>query len=571
MAVGDVPPVGERAARRPAAGRALARITGARLLLAIGALFVAGGFIGVGRPGARRAEVALYVVMVCGLLLAAVFAAALPLVKQAARFGALQLFVDVAFATAVVHFSGGADSFFGFLYLPVALYGAILFERRGAYGAAALASAGYGLALWTAEYSGTRELFGGPQPGTPLSALWVVHTAALLLIALLGTALTRELRIAGEQLAESASSLRQLRDLHERTVESLTSGLLTTDLDGRITSFNPEAERISGRSAREVLGLDLETVLPGAREIVMVPRSPPIRPRARVAFRDHAGAERRLGLSGGVLRTAEGGPLGWVVIFQDVTDVVRMEAELRRSERLAATGQLAANMAHEIRNPLAAISGSLEMLRDREERPRDPKESRQLMEIALREVERLDHLIGDFLEFARPAAVEPAPLPLATAVEELVKLFETSYPGIEIQVRVPEECVVLADPRQLRQVLWNLLLNAAQALPGGGRIDVAARRVREVPQEDGARRRNASDEGGQYVEVAISDSGVGITPDVLERVFEPFFTTKRTGSGLGLPTVHRVVENHGGSISLESTPGAGTTIRVRLPAAPEGA
>jgi two-component system sensor histidine kinase PilS (NtrC family) len=553
--------------KRGPARRALVRVTGARLVLAVGALAAAAVFIGIGRTNARAAESALYGILCAGVLIAALFAAALPFVSRVGRFGALLLVVDVALVTAVVHFSGGADSIFGFLYLPITLYGAIFFERRGAYGSAVLASLGYGLALWTAERTGTREIFGGPQPGTPLLALWVMHTVALLLVALLATALTRDLRIAGERLAESASSLRELRDLHERIVESLTSGLLTTDLDGRVTSFNPEAERISGRRAREVIGLDVEDVLPDAREIVMSPRARAGRPRARVTFRDGAGQERRLGLSGGVLRSDEGEPGGWVVIFQDVTDVVRMESELRRSERLAATGQLAANMAHEIRNPLAAISGSLEMLRDNDRRPRGAEERRRLMDIALREVERLDHLIADFLDFARPAAAEPAALPVAVAVEELVKMFETSYPGVELAVSVPPDCIALADPRQLRQVLWNLLLNALQALPDGGRIGVTARRVTDAPQESGPRGRNAPDEGGQYVEIAISDTGVGIAPDVLERVFEPFFTTKRAGSGLGLPTVHRVVENHGGSLSIESRPGHGTTVRVRLPAA----
>jgi two-component system sensor histidine kinase PilS (NtrC family) len=553
--------------KRGPARRTLVRVTGARLVLAVGALAAAGVFIGIGRPNAGNAESALYGVLCAGILIAALFAAALPFVTRVARFGALLVGVDLALVTAVVHFSGGADSIFGFLYLPITLYGAIFFERRGAYLSAVLASIGYGLALFAAERTGTRAVFGGAQPGTPLLALWVMHTVALLLVALLATALTRELRIAGERLAESTSSLRELRDLHERIVESLTSGLLTTDLDGRVTSFNPEAERISGRAAGDVIGHDVDDVLPGAREIVMTARGSASRPRARVAFRDGAANDRRLGLSGGVLRSAEGEPGGWVVIFQDVTEVVRMEGELRRSERLAATGQLAANMAHEIRNPLAAISGSLEMLRDEDRRPREAEERRRLMDIALREVERLDHLIADFLDFARPAAAEPAPLPVAAAVEELVKMFETSYPGVDLAVSVPSDCIALADPRQLRQVLWNLLLNALQALPDGGRIGVSARRVADAPQESGPRGRNASDEGGQYVEIAISDSGVGIAPDVLERVFEPFFTTKRAGSGLGLPTVHRVVENHGGSLSIESRPGHGTTVRVRLPAA----
>ncbi len=559
----DAPPLVE------AARRALVRITAARLALAIGALAVAGAFIGVGRPGAAAAEAALYAVLAAGFLLTAVFAAALRFVRRPAQLGALQLAGDVALVTALVHVSGGADSFFSFLYLPITLYGAILFERRGAYGSAVLASCGYGLALWTAEWAGTRALFGGPLPGTPLSALWVVHTAALLLVALLGTALARELRIAGERLQESASSLRRLRDLHERTVESLTSGLLTTDLEGCITSFNPEAERITGRSAREVLGLDVDLVLPGVRGIVLAPpRQASGRPRARMAFHDLSGQERRVGVSGGVLRSAEGESRGWVVIFQDVTDVVRMEAELRRSERLAATGQLAANMAHEIRNPLAAISGSLEMLRDWADRLQGAGERQRLMEIALREIERLDHLIADFLEFARPAAAEPAPLVLGPAVEEVAKMFEAVRPpGVRLQLDVPAGCAVLADARQLRQVLWNLLLNAAQALPEGGEIRIQARRLPGEPQEGGAQRRNASDEGAQTVEIAISDSGVGIPPEVLERAFEPFFTTKRSGSGLGLPTVHRVVENHGGSLSLESRPGEGTTVRVQLPAA----
>jgi two-component system sensor histidine kinase PilS (NtrC family) len=552
--------------------RTLVRVAAARLVLAIGALAVSGAFIGVGRPGGEAAETALYGVLGAGFLLTAVSAALLPWIHRLSGFATVQLLLDVVLVTALVHFSGGADSFFSFLYLPITLYAAILFERRGAYGSAALASAGYGLALWAAERTGTRELFGGPAPGSPLSALWVVHTAALLLVALLGTALARELRIAGEQLERSASSLRRLRDLHERTVESLTSGLLTTDLEGRITSFNPEAERISGWRGQEVLGRDVEEVLPGAREIVMTPRAGGGRPRARMAFRDRLGQERRLGLSGGVLRSADGEPGGWVVIFQDVTDVMRMEAELRRSERLAATGQLAANMAHEIRNPLAAISGSLEMLRGREGREQGARERQQLMEIALREVERLDHLIADFLAYARPAAAEPAPLPLAPVVEEVVKMLEASHPrSLELSSDVPADCVVRADPRQLRQVLWNLLLNAVQALPEGGRVQISARREAAAPQEGGAQRRNDHDEGGHHVEIAISDTGVGIAPEVLERVFEPFFTTKRFGSGLGLPTVHRVVENHGGSLSLESSPGAGTTVRVRLPAAESGA
>jgi two-component system sensor histidine kinase PilS (NtrC family) len=283
-------------------------------------------------------------------------------------------------------------------------------------------------------------------------------------------------------------------------------------------------------------------------------------------FRDRSGQDRRLGLSGSILRSANGEPDGHVVIFQDVSDVVRMEAELRRSERLAATGQLAANMAHEIRNPLAAISGSLEMLRDAGAPGIDAPQRQRLFEIALREVERLDHLIGDFLAYARPAAAEPTPLAVGPIVEDVVKMFEASRPpGVQLAMAVPTDCTVRADSRQLRQALWNLVLNAAQAMPHGGEIRISARRLEEPPQGVDPQRRNARDEEVRCVEISIADSGVGIASDVLERVFEPFFTTKRAGSGLGLPTVHRIVENHGGSLTLESRRGEGTIVRVRLP------
>jgi two-component system sensor histidine kinase PilS (NtrC family) len=558
----------EQEPARGAPRRALVRIAAARLGLAIGALAAALGFIGVGREGGEAAERALYATLALGFLGTAVFAAALPFARRLRLLGALQVAGDLALVTGLVHFSGGADSFFGFLYLPITLYAAILFERPGAYGSAVLASVGYGLALYAAERTGTRAVFGGPLPGTPLTALWVVQTVALLLVALLGTALARELRIAGERLRESASRLQRLRDLHERTVESLTSGLLTTDLGGAVTSFNPEAERITGLAAEEALGRDVDEVVPGAREILMGPRRGDRRLRARMPFRDRGGRERRLGLSGSVLRAASGEPAGHVMIFQDVSDVVRMEAELRRSERLAAAGELAANIAHEIRNPLAAISGSLELLRSG--RGGDAEPQRRLMEIALREIERLDHLIADFLDYARPAGAEPAAVALAPVVEDVLKMFEASRPpGVRVRSEVPGECVVRADPRQIRQALWNLILNAAQAMPGGGELRIRAASLADPPQGLGAQRRNGPSEGGRSVEIAISDTGVGIAPEVLERVFAPFFTTKRDGSGLGLATVHRIVENHGGSVTLASRPGEGTTVRVRLPAAEE--
>jgi two-component system sensor histidine kinase PilS (NtrC family) len=278
------------------------------------------------------------------------------------------------------------------------------------------------------------------------------------------------------------------------------------------------------------------------------------------------GQKRHLGLASSILRDGEGRANGWVLIFQDVTEVVAMEQELRRSERLAGIGQLAADIAHEIRNPLAAISGSVEMLQAGlgEDEP-DP-EPRRLMGIVLREIDRLNDLITDFLQFARPAPTRRKPVDLGALVEELVGMIEVARPeGVEIEVDLERELTAHADPTQIRQILWNLILNAVQAMPDGGCIRISVAGVAPESQEGASEGRNEEKEGVDLVEVTVADTGVGIAPEVLERIFDPFFTTKPEGSGLGLATVHRIVEANGGSLRVESLVGEGTVLRVRFP------
>jgi two-component system sensor histidine kinase PilS (NtrC family) len=264
--------------------------------------------------------------------------------------------------------------------------------------------------------------------------------------------------------------------------------------------------------------------------------------------------------------------VGHVVIFQDVTQVVEMEAELRRSERQAAIGRLSAAIAHEIRNPLAAISGSIQMLRSASQAAGDD-DSRRLMEIVLRETERLDGLLTDFLQYARPAPPKLGSVALAPLVRDLVQMFEKARSPespIEVRVEVQDGVAVTGDASQLRQLLWNLYLNATQAMPEGGRLLIAANAVAAAPQGRAATGRNAAEgEGTAVVELVVSDTGVGIPPEVIDRIFDPFFTTRREGSGLGLATVHRIIESHGGSLRVESAVGAGTTFRIRLPHAEE--
>jgi len=347
------------------------------------------------------------------------------------------------------------------------------------------------------------------------------------------------------------------------------SGLLTTDTEGRITTFNPEAERITGRSAAEARGCDVEEMLPGARAAVIDRASGEGRhARTRMPFRDGRGAEIHLGVAAYILREQGGAPTGHVVIFQDVTDVVAMEDDLRRSERLAAVGELSAGIAHEIRNPLAAISGCIQILRRPGLEKPAAAESQRLMDIVLRETDRLNRLITEFLHYARPRPPELDSVPVRHCVDEVIEMLEASLPpGVELEVDVPAELGVRADPSQLRQVLWNLALNGCQAMPDGGRLRVEAEPARGgSSQEPSAADRNEQEEQKDaWVEITVRDQGGGIPREAMEQLFEPFFTTKAEGTGLGLATVHRIVQEHGGDVRVESAAGQGTSFRVRLP------
>ena len=273
-------------------------------------------------------------------------------------------------------------------------------------------------------------------------------------------------------------------------------------------------------------------------------------PRRRAfPYVDGEGATHRLGFSCAVLRDNGGESEGTVVIFQDLTRMVEMEDQLRRSERLVTVGQLAAGLAHEIRNPLASLSGSIELLES--ELPQLESDARRLFQIVHRETERLNRLLTEFLHFARPDPIRQEPIALRRFFAELEALLRTG-PGaaVSLAVEIPEPLRVFGDPDRLRQAFWNLLLNAVEAEPAGGAV-----RVEAGPAG-----------GGSEVEIAIEDHGEGIPKDRLARIFDPFFTTKPNGTGLGLATVHRIVEAHAGRILIHSCVGEGTTIRVVLPA-----
>ena len=239
------------------------------------------------------------------------------------------------------------------------------------------------------------------------------------------------------------------------------------------------------------------------------------------------------------------------MIFQDLTELREMETRLKREERLAAVGRLAAGIAHEIRNPLASISGSIEMLR---EGKGVAAEDSRLMNIILRETDRLDGLITEFLQYVKPMKRRAAKVQMLDVLRETIEALRATDGGRDVTFVLPDGplAAVRGDRDQLKQVVWNLLLNAMQATGGKGRVEVRATNSRLGEQ-------------GEVMLLEVRDDGVGIPPEEIGRIFEPFFTTKERGTGLGLAMVHKIVEAHEGHIEVESQAGKGATFLVVLP------
>jgi two-component system sensor histidine kinase PilS (NtrC family) len=545
---------------------------GARLVLSMLSLGIAAALEGAGWDYSPAEWRGFYGAVIFAFMATIGYGFSLHRVRHVNRFAAINIATDIAIVSALVHLSGGADSPFVFLYVLVAIYGAVLFQRTGAFVCAATSVLSFG-AILVCEQSGwiSSRAIGGPDPAPVLIGIWLVNASGVVLAAALASLLSAELRKTGEALERRTSDLSRLQTLHERTVESLMSGLLTTDLYGRITSFNTEAERITGKSRTEVHGCDVSSVLPGIERLTTgaAGNTDLSRSRCRMPYLDCNGEALHLGVGAYVLRDSDSVANGHVVIFQDVSDVVEMESNLRRSERLAAIGELSASIAHEIRNPLASISGSIEMLQAGRKRAVGEIDHEQLMRIVLREIDRLDHLIADFLHYARPGPLVPERISVRELVGDVLKMFDVVRPdGIETIISISDGLFVTADSRQLQQVLWNLVLNACQAMPQGGRLEISAQCLSGNDSQEGSPKGRLVEEGEEkttWLEVAVSDNGVGIPEDVMDRIFDPFFTTKPSGSGLGLSTMHRIIEDHQGIIRLESSLGVGTTVRIRIP------
>jgi two-component system sensor histidine kinase PilS (NtrC family) len=452
---------------------------------------------------------------------------------------------DIAVTSLLVYVTGGAQSPYAFLYALSIVAAGALYYRRGAVAVtlgSIVALAIVALLAWkrVIDLPMVGQIRPWEQSGTGFARSLGVQLAAVIGVGALAFIFGDQLEKGAESLATTRKAAADLFTLHQDIVRSLASGLITIAPDGTVLTANQAGADILRRTVPDLAGKSIERAMPGLSAML-------VESHGELRRADLDLGELTVGVTVSPLRDVRDQVIGRVVNFQDLTELRRLETHMRRAERLATVGQLAAGVAHEIRNPLAAISGSIELLR---QTPQASDDDRTLMAIVHREIQRLNVLIDDLLDYANPRPSQHVDFDLAILVRETCQVAQgdKAFEEIELTCETDDAIAIRADSAKLRQVVWNLLRNAADASASGGkRVRVEARR----------------DDTGSTV--IVTDDGAGIAPDQLARIFDPFFTTKKKGTGLGLATCHAIIAEHGGHIDVDSEVGKGTKMVVRLP------
>ncbi|MCX5895050.1 MAG: ATP-binding protein, partial [Proteobacteria bacterium] len=488
----------------------------------------------------------------------------------------LQIMVDILFITVLLFITGGINSIFPFMYSISIIAASILLYRFGGILTATTASFSYSLLLSLQYNHIIHPLQISPfiargYAEEPLVYPIIINVTAFYLVALLSSFISEQARKSRLQLKEKQIDIKTLEALNENIIQSINSGLLTLDYEGRIITFNRAAEEITGLSQSQVYLKHIEDIFYATiRSAATTPtdKQDPATARFEMSFTRGDGKSLQLGFSSSILKDGAGNEIGKILVFQDLTPLKEMEEYVRRMDRLAAIGRLAAGIAHEVRNPLASISGSVQVLKKSLQLNDSDK---RLMDIVLSESNNLNQLISNFIQFARPDRQKKEWIHLKSLVDETLQLFQNSpecRDTIEINYEVGEDIQLEADPRQFKQVIWNLLINAAQAITGdGGEITISARHIETgcYPLPPASQSNGNVLSSSRQVEISVQDTGCGIDEKDQDKIFEPFYTTKDHGTGLGLSIVYRIIEEHGGSISVKSTKAQGTCFTICLP------
>jgi len=466
----------------------------------------------------------------------------------------LQTSGDILLVTALIYLTGGIDSGFSLLYHLTIISSSIILYRRGGYLSASLSSILYGAMLDMQYYNVSG--FVRSQNYTAVQVLFLVFINILSFysVGLLSGYLSERLRKTRQELQKKSVDFEGLRVLQEHILRSVGSGIFTMDLQGNIASWNPAAEQITGYRFDEIKARWQQVFGEGIKGLFGHTDSlkeRPFRFEGQIMKKD--GSAAILGMTASLLKDEANAVRGIILIFQDITKIIALEEHARTQERLATVGSLAAGIAHEIRNPLASLSGSIQVLQGELDLHGDNK---HLMDIVVRETDRLNSIITEFLEYARLKNAQNERVELLPILDETIMLLKNCRAcscDIRISHAIDPDILLQGDGQRLRQVFWNLLINACQAMPQGGEIKVTARPfIREY-------------DNTSWWEISIADTGQGISLEDRDKIFTPFFTTKTGGTGLGLAIVYRIIEDHRGTITVDSMPGRGTQFIIRLP------
>ena len=467
----------------------------------------------------------------------------------------LQVLSDLAMVTLVVHLTGGIDSSLNFLYPLVIVVACMLLPRGWGYLSAALAFILFGTILELDYYLIIPSYSNSHPKLKALQVVIFVNLFAYFAIAYLAGLLMSKLRQVDVQLKDASGALENLQALHENIVQSMSGGVITTGLDGRITLVNRAAQHLLEISETELRGRSVGDLFQDP-----LPHFGVARADAEVRYQAVNGFRKTFRVMVSALNVSASSDLGFVYSFDDLTEIRRLEREVRMQDRLAAVGRLAAAIAHEIRNPLTSIAGSVSMLSDA---PALNPEERALLQIVIRESDRLNNIITDFLAYSRGKQYRFERVNLIPLLEDTLTLLEhrltAENTGIKLERSFPKsEAWVLADGDKLKQVFWNFCENAVRAIKTktttkGGTLTVALA------------------ERGLDWEMSFADTGPGINPQQTEKIFEPFQSNFEGGTGLGLAIVYQIVQAHEGKVWARSAVGKGTSFVVRLRRMEQGA
>ena len=467
----------------------------------------------------------------------------------------LQLYVqttaDLILATILVAYTGGIESAFVSFYLLIIIYCSLTLGRNGGIVGSALSTILYS-GIIAANHLGA---IGSNTTGgnTSLATFRIsAHVLGFWAVAYLGTYLHQRLNAVEGELKEKIHSFTQLQRLNEHIVSSIRSGLITTDLRGRIAVFNTAAQELTGRDAHEMLGKPADQLF-GQDFWTRILREDLLRNAKALRHEEWIalpnGSRRYLGFSVSPLLDQNQQSLGYIISFQDLTEIIRLEEEVRLKDRMAAIGRMAAGIAHEIRNPLTSMRGSVEILRSHANLP---SKDERLLDILIRESDRLNNFVEDFLCFARPKQHARHEIDLVPVLRDSVALLQNNPEirnthSVQLDVETPSVRII-GSADQMKQVFWNLAQNAIRAMPNGGELRI---RIRKDAEE--------------FAEIFFEDSGIGMSEEEKERIFQPFHSGFKGGHGLGLSIIFQIMEEHGGKISFESEKGLGTKVRLRFP------